>query len=164
MFLWIVACVKCLLCANLPTGCSSSATFEREGDPRRWHRMCRGEMWNCETLGGEDFCELQRRYHEDMKIWRSVCWKLWKWFVTHVVWHRKVTDNSVTLVPDNQQPHSFCLRSCHGLSVCLDVWTWAQVLKFSQKKKRKHRIRPLIYVCNIYCSLVGFQLIRIDLT
>ena len=28
----------------------------------------------------------------------------------------------------------FCLRSCHGLSVCLDVWTWAQVLKFSQKK------------------------------
>ena len=43
----------------------------------------------------------------------------------------------------------FCLRSCHGLSVCLDVWTWAQVLKFSPKKKRKHHIRPLIYVCNI---------------
>ena len=34
---------SCIVPSDIVKGCSSSATFEREGDPRRWNRMCRGE-------------------------------------------------------------------------------------------------------------------------
>ena len=168
----------CLLCAlahayaDLPTGCSSSATFEREGDPRRWYRMCRGETWNCETLAAPkinivrifgDFWnskkKTSKRYHEDMKICVLEAVEVILDARTCVASEGRRQFGDVG--PRQSAATCFCLRSCHGRSVCLDVWKSVQVLKLS--KQEIHHIWPLIYVCNIQCSFVCFQLIQIDL-